>query len=249
MIKVKTRTILVGVILSLLIAFLGGWYYGYQKEKKAAEIALNSLKDTIQKLTVQINDTEYYLTRAEQELITERQLRKQDIFEKGELKKLNLKQANEIARLNLRIDTLVEDIVHNGEIIVVQNDRINDLDNKVSLPTHKAIKLPFMFDKSDKWMVLKGNFDEDGKLGISLSMDLAINAVSGIDKTTKKPTLSLYTANPYIKTVSLASYKTDTPKDKSRGLGVQIGYGMIFGDPLKTAPYLGIGISRNIFCF
>jgi len=237
-IQIKTRTILIGVILSLMVAFFGGWYYGYVKEKKASQIALNSLKDTIQTLTVQINDTEYQVTKTEQELATERQLRKQDIIEKATLKALNIKHVNEISKLKLRIDTLLEDVNNSGGVITIHDTITQEPKNYV--------KLPFVVTKKDQWLSLKDSTDIKGKTFIALTMDVPLDIVTGYEKS-GKPTISVLTPNTYVGVVNIKSWKTDAPKVKPWGIGAQFGYGI--NKNFELSPYLGVGISRNFIRF
>lgn len=246
---IKSKYLVIAVLMALLAIFFGGWYVGSQKVKKASEVAQNALKDTIEKLTVQINDTEYQLTKTEQELITEKELRKQDIIDKETLKALNIKHLNEITKLRLRIDTLVEDVIHNGQIIIVQNNRINSLADSViaNKTDQKAILLPFSFYKQDKWLDLKGNFDNNGKLGIALKLDsIDVDVISSIDKKSKKNTINILTDCPYVQTIGVRSYKTDVIKPKRYGLGLQAGYGITNSG---LSPYVGVGISYNLILF
>ena len=249
--QIKNSTLLI-VLLGVFIGVLAlGWTLGTSHERKSAKATQDSLQKEITRLVVELNDKEYYATKVEQELATEKELRKKDIIEKKELKALNIKQANEITKLRMKVDTLLHDVIHNGQVIDVLNSQIANYDNAnqdtVARKSHqKAIILPFMFEKTDKWLSLKGNFDDNGKLGISLFMDMSVKAISGIDKQ-KKPTLVLSTDNPYIQTISVESYKTDTPRKKTWGIGLQAGYGL--NKNFELSPYLGIGVSRNLVVF
>lgn len=246
--NIKSKYLFAAILIALCGIFFGGWYIGAQKVKTASSATQNALKDTIEKLTVQINDTEYTLTRTEQELITEKELRKRDILEKKDLKALSLKQANEISRLKLRIDTLLEDIKHNGQIIVVQNSRINSLADSVvanNKPTQKAILLPFTFAKKDQWLDLKGMFDDNGKLGIDLKMDMDVDVITGVAKT-KERNVNVLTDSPYIGVINVKSYKTDVQKPKRMGIGAVVGYGVCRNG---LSPYIGIGLSYNVIRF
>lgn len=246
-IQIKTRYLFLAALIAILAIFFGGMYLGATKDKNALNTTIEAQKQEIQRLSVQINDTEYQVTKVEQELMTEKELRKRDIFEKKELKALNLKQANEITKLKFRIDTLLEDVEHNGQIIDILDSQISNKDSVIAknTTTQKAIRLPFEFNKTDKWMSLKGRFNEEGKLGIDLSMGIEVNAVSGIDKN-KKPILNLYTDNPYLRTISIASYKTDVPKPKKYGIGVSAGYAICRSG---LSPFVGVGLSYNIISF
>jgi len=241
-IKVSNKTLFLAILIAILAIFFGGWYLGFTKNNKAQNVLIQEQKKEIERLVVQINDTEYYVTKVEQELATEKELRKKDILEKKELKALSLKQANEINRLSIRIDTLLEDVSHTGNIIPTDTVYVDNT-------PHNAILLPFSFAKTDQWLTLKGNFDKNGELGINISMDVAISAISGIDKTTKKPTLVVTTDNTYINVINIASYKTDTPKPKTWGIGVVAGYGLILNSQPEIKPFIGVGLSRNFIRF
>ncbi len=237
-ITVKTRTIVIGIILSLFLTFFGGWYYGYIREKKASQIAQESLKTEIQKLSVQINDTEYQLTKTEQELITERQLRKQDIIDKETLRAINVKHVTEISKLKFRIDTLLEDVNHNGNIIIVRDTVVTQL-------SQKAILLPFSFAKKDKWLDLKGMFDDNGKLGVDLKMDMEVDVITGTAKSGER-TVNILTDNTYIGVIGVRSYKTDVEKPKRWGIGPSLGYAVCRNG---LSPFVGVSVSYSLIQF
>ncbi len=238
---IRTRHIVVGVILCLLLTLGLGWWLGYSRQKKVAEIALKEAKNELQTLTVQLNDKEYSLTKIEQELATERELRKQDVIDKETLRKLNIKHVNEISKLKLRIDTLLEDVGHTGQIITIR-DTINQLPSN-------ALLLPFGFQKKDEFIDLKGKFDRVGRLDIDLSMDISVDAISGFEKKTGKPTLSLLTDNKYIDVIDIKSYKTDVPRPKKYGAGIFCGYGINTKNPQEPSIVLGVGVSYNLISF
>lgn len=247
-IKVSTKYLVIAVFIALCAIFFGGWYVGSQKVKKASNATQNALKDTIEKLTIQINDTEYQLTKTEQELITEKDLRKQDIIDKETLRALNTKHVKEISKLKFRIDTLLEDVNHNGQIISVLDSQIKNQDtNRDTLSRYNAIRLPFSFAKKDKWLDLKGSFDDKGKLGIALKLDsIDVDVISSIDKKNKKNTINILTDCPYIQTIGVRSYKTDVEKPKRYGISLVVGYG-ICRDGLS--PFVGGGLSYSLIRF
>jgi hypothetical protein len=240
-ITIKTKYYVIAILTLTLALFFGGWWYGAKRANDDAEVAQTALKHEITTLTVQLNDTEYTLTKTEQELISERELRKQDIFEKKELKALNLKQVNEISKLQFRIDTLLEDVNHTGEIVIIHDTITKEPKN--------ALLLPFTFGKQDEWLDFKGRFDDKGKLAMALKMNVAVDVISGFEKKTGKPTLNVLSDNPYLNTIDIRSWKTDAQKSTRYGLGIQIGYGFILGNPVKTAPYIGVGGSYNFIRF
>lgn len=239
-IKISSKYLAIAVLVALLAIFFGGWYVGSQKVKKVSNATENALKDTIEKLTVQINDTEYQLTKTEQELITEKDLRKQDIIDKETLKALNTKHVKEISKLKFRIDTLLEDVSHTGHIIPIDTVFVDNI-------PHNAILLPFSFAKKDKWLDLKGNFDDKGKLGIALKLDsIDVDVISSIDRKSKKNTINILTDCPYIQTIGVRSYKTDVEKTKRYNISLQIGYGIT---KESLSPYVGIGAGYSLIRF
>jgi hypothetical protein len=162
--------------------------------------------------------------------------------EREELKKLNIKRLAEITKLIFRIDTLLEDVSHGGEIITIHDTIYKDKDIN-------AIVLPFSFTKKDEWMSLGGDFDNTGKLGIALKMQADVNVYTGITKKTKEPFCVVTSPNPYLNVINVQSYKTDTYKPRTFSVAVQLGYGLILAKDPQISPYVGIGISRNLISF
>lgn len=236
--KIGTKYLIITLAIVGLSIFFGGWYIGVKKVKTASEVSESTLKDTIQKLHVQINDTEYTLTKTEQELITERRLRKQDIIDKETLRALNTKHVNEISKLKFRIDTLLEDVDHTGHIIHIDTVFVDSMQQN-------AILLPFTFTKQDQWLDLKGRFNEEGKLGIDLKMDMDIDVVTGIAKTGER-TVNILTDNPYVGVIGVRSYKTDTFVPKRWGIGPSIGYAVCRNG---MSPFVGISLNYNLIEF
>jgi len=242
-IQIKTRYLILGLILALLSLFLLGWGLGSSKQKKSLSGLVNGLKYEITRSKIEIDKKTIYLAKTQQELTTERELRKADIVDKETLRKLNLKQTNELTKAKLRIDTLLTQVSHSGQIITI-HDTVTINNPK------KAILLPFSFTRKDEWLQLDGTFNSQGKLDISLKMDVSVDVFTGVEKKTKEPICILSTANPYIKTIGLASYKTDPPKKKKYGIGLQVGYGInLIGDEIKPTPYIGVGVSCNFIRF
>jgi hypothetical protein len=232
--KIPMKYLLIAIAVFVLALFFGGWYWGAKRANDASEVVQTALKHELTSITVQLNDKEYSLIKAEQEIITQKELIKQGELSKKELKVLNIKQANEISKLKFQIDTLLKDVDHSGQIVIVHDTITKEPKN--------AMLLPFAFGKSDEWLDLKGRFDENGKLGIALKMNIAVDVISGYEKKTKTPTVNVLSDNPYLNTIAIRSYKTDTPKPKKFGLGVIGGYGIA----TKTgtfSPFVGVGAS------
>lgn len=238
--SVKTRNVIIGICVAIVALFLSGYLIGHRKGVNALQPTVHALNLEISRVTVELNNQKLYVTSIEQELTTLKQAKADGDVTNTELRKLNLKQVNEISRLKLSIDTLLNVVTNNGEIIVTYDT--------LDKPTN-AIKLPFSFEKKDKWLNLSGDFDIKGALSLSLKMDASLDVYTGIDKTTKLPICRLTSNNPYLNVLSISSLKMDTQKPKKMGLGFQLGYGFGIANPPKFSPYIGIGLSYNIIRF
>lgn len=249
-ITIKTRTWVIALLIAIAGIFFLGWCLGHKKADRALNALISSQNTTINRYVVKIGGDSVYIAEKEQEILTKKQAIKNGELEREELRKLNLKQANELTRLKLRIDTLLDNVTHNGQIIEIFDSQIaNYKPANDTITKQKAILLPFSFEKKDEWLNLLGNFDSQGKLGINLKLDIPLDIWTGIDKSTKLPIAKVSTKCPYLGILSINSIKMDTKKPTHYGIGVQIGYGVILGNPVKTAPYIGCGISYNFIRF
>ena len=237
-ITLKTRTILIGAILSLFLTFFGGWYYGHAKEQKRAEIASIALQNEIQRLTVEIDDKDFYLSKIKQELATQRELLKQGEITNEELKKLNIKRLTELTKARLTIDTLLKQVANNGNIVGIHDT--------TTLEPKNYVRLPFVVTKDDEWLSLKDSTDIKGETFVSFKMNMGVDVISGIAPKTKERTINILTDNPYIKTIGVKSYKTDVERVKRYGVGLNMGYGICRN---KFSPFIGIGISYSLIRF
>jgi hypothetical protein len=240
--KIKTKYIILAILIVLAGLFILGWCVGHKKTKDALN-RLETAQNTISHYKTKIGQDSVFIVQTKQVLASEREAKKALELTNKDLRKLNIKQANEITSLKFRVDTLLEDVGHNGIIIITDTVFADNTQQN-------AILLPFSFEKKDKWLEFKGRFDPQGKLDVSLKMDLSVDVITGIDKE-KKPTCVLKTDNPYIKTIALNSYKTDTPSPKRYGIGLNIGYGLAIAKDKSViaSPYIGFGVSMNFLRF
>jgi len=234
---IRTRNVIIGVLVAIIVLFLAGYISGHRGKDRATEALSRGQADTISYYQTKIDGINTYIASVEQEIKSLRQAKRDGDITNEELRKLNLRQVNEISSLNLRIDTLLTDITHTGRIDTVYADNV----------PHNALLLPFGFEKKDKWLSLKGEFNSVGKLDISLKLNFDADLITGINKNTKKNTALLLTDCPYIKTVTFNSIKLDLPKDKKFNVSIFFGYGLT--KDFKTSPVLGLGIGRSILRF
>lgn len=245
--KVKTRNIILGVLFATIVLFLAGYISGHRGKDRATEALSRGQADTISYYETKIDGINTYIASVEQEIKSLRQAKHDGDVTNQELRKLNLKQVNEISRLGLKIDTLLQNIDHNGQVIDVLNTQIVNYKAANDSISRKAILLPFSFNKQDKWLNLNGTFNYLGKLDINLKLDFKADLIAGIDRDTKKNKALLTTDCPYIKTVTFNSIKLDLPKEKKINVSLFLGYGLT--KDLKTSPILGIGVGRSILKF
>ena len=234
----KVRNVILAVVLLILGIFAFGWVLGHKSGKSSLEPTVSALSKDVDRYVIELGNNKLYVSSVEQELESIRQAKANGEITNTELRKLNLSQANEISRLKLSIDTLLNVVSNNGQIIVTYDTVASDT-------IHKAIKLPFTFDKSDKWLNLHGMFNNEGKLDIGLKMDMPIDLITGIGKD-KKPTAIITTSNPYIRSLYISSIKTDTPKNKKFNISVSAGYGV---SKTGLSPIFGITGGVTIFRF
>jgi hypothetical protein len=237
---VKTKYWIIITICLICGLFVSGYVIGHKRAIVASNATINALSEELTRTVITLNNTKLYVTSVEQEIKTLREAKQAGDLTNTELRKLNLKLVNENTRLQLVVDTLFEDVFFGGEVIEI-HDTVN--------VTSNAIKLPFSFEKKDKFLDLKGDFDAKGKLGLSLKMDASLDIWTGVDSKSKLPVARVTSNNPYLNILSVSSIKLDTQKPKKFGIGFQIGYGIGIANPPKFSPYIGIGISRNIIRF
>lgn len=250
--KIKNKYVFIAVLLLALTIFGFGGYLGMSGQRSKRLSDETAYKEEIKRYKLRIGQDSLYVVQANQTIASQRELIKQGEIDRETLRKLNIKHLNEISKLKLQIDTLLEDVQHNGQVVDILDSQIanlNDSLQNVSYKKRKAILLPFEFYHYDAWMPdsLKGSFDKNGKLSIRFGLVADIRLISAIDKTTKKNTYTVLTDCPYIGVLSVTSFKTDVPKPKRYSIGLQVGYGV--NKNFELSPYVGIGLTRSIIRF
>ena len=236
----KIKYVIIVVAIAFLATFFFGWMTGRERGITTLELEMALLNNEINSYVAKIGDDSVYISQKEQIIITQREAIKRGLIEREELRKLNIKHLNEISRLKLQIDTLLTNIDTDAEIITI-HDTISIYNDK------NCLVLPFTFTKKDDYLSLNGSFNSQGKLDISLKLDVPIDLWLVMQKRSKVPSVLLTSKNSYIKALSISSLKFDSPKPNKWGIGFQIGYGIT--KELKPTPYIGIGISRNLIRF
>lgn len=235
---VKTKVLLLMIFIVFTGFFISGYTLGKKKGDRASEATINSLTTIISSYFTIVNDNKTYISRVEQEIKTLREAKKDADVRNEELRKLNIKHLNELTRAKLRIDTLLDDINHNGQIVVIK-------DTVYKAPKNAMI-LPFTFNKADEWLSLKGTFNSQGKLDMSLKMDVNVDLWTAYDKKTKTHNAYLTTTNPYIGVLAIKSQKYDIKKPKPYGIGLHVGYGI---SKSGLSPVVSMGLNYSLIHF
>jgi len=241
--KIPIKYIILVVILIATALIYSGYRLGQSKIDRALQTTIDAQNKEIQRYITRIGDDSVFIAQKDIEILSQREAIRRGDIERKELRALNLKQVSEINRLNLRIDTLLSDIAHNGQIISTSTQKGHIIPNLViSAPktAKNSILLPFSFWKNDQWLSLKGNFDSIGKLDLSLKMDLSLDVWTGQARKTKEYITLITTDSPYINVIGIKSQKYDLPKPKKYSVGAFIGYG-VGKNGLTPIVALGIG--------
>jgi hypothetical protein len=237
-ITLKTKIIVGAILLAIAALFFGGWYFGHKRAQSVANANIAALNKEIVKYQIDLNNQKFYVTSVEQEIKSLSQSKADGDVANAELRKINIKKVQEISRLNLQLDTLIN-IPHTGKVDTVI----------INGEPHNVLYLPFTFGKKDEWLDLKGDISRDGLFSISTKMLADIKIITGTDKETKLPTITVTTNNPYLTFTSLNSVKLDNINPKRYGIGVFGGYGINLTGPIKAAPIIGIGVSYHLIEF
>jgi hypothetical protein len=239
-IQVKTRSIILAILVTLAGTFLLGGYLGHRRSDRASKSVIWALKGQIEYYKYQVGELQKTATQKDQFILSQKEAIKQGLIDKEELKKLHLKAVSEVTSLKGQVKILKDSLSHNGNIIITQP--CDSFGTAASV-----IELPFSFSKPDsKYYYLAGNFDTEGNMTLdSLNVPFGVDVWTGIDKQTKRYKAVVTTDNPYVTISEIKSVKMDLPKPKRFRIGAQAGYGIILGNPVRTAPYIGFGISYN----
>lgn len=105
--------------------------------------------------------------------------------------------------------------------------------------------------KYESGSVVKATMSEKDSI-LRPEIDIALQTTDYVDKgglfKSPKYYTDIYSPDQNIKVNGVKTYRKETVvKTKRIGIGVQFGYG--FGENFKAAPYVGVGISYNLFTF
>jgi hypothetical protein len=105
----------------------------------------------------------------------------------------------------------------------------------------------FLVKFNNDWVNLNGkvNFQSSD---ISIEFNNKYSVAFIRNKKTKKMEVLVTNENPYSKVSEIMAYKVTQPKPKHFGVGITGGYGLDLIN-FKPVPYIGVGVSYNLFKF
>ena len=196
----------------------------------------------LRRYTYQLDSVKKVAAEKDAIIISQKQAIQQGFVIKEELDKINIKRLNEITHLRTTVSILLDSINYIGGIVPPNTPCPPD-------ENHPVLYLPLTFGEDNDYIHMKGVFEEDGKLSMDIQVPISLDMFVGYDKTTKMIKSVVSTDNPYVKLDDIFTLKTDLTRPQKWGIGVIGGYGVVVGNPVRTAPFIGIGLSRNIIKF
>ena len=238
----KTRTIVFIAIGVLLCTFFGGWLLGRYQRDNISQSFINTQTGMLRRYTYQLDSVQKIAAEKDAVIMTQKQAIEQGLIIKEELKKINIKRLNEITHLKTTVDILLDSINYIGGIVPPNTPCPPDED-------HPVLYLPLTFGEDNNHLHLKGVFDEDGKLSMEIQVPISLDMFVGYDKTTKTIKSVVSTDNPYVKLDDIFTLRTDLTRPQKWGIGIIGGYGIAVGNPVRVAPFIGVGLSRSFIRF
>lgn len=243
MIQIKTKYVAVLALLITVGIYVLGYRIGHSRANTQSVAVITALTGEVKQYQYKYDSVVKYASERDQLVIEQKVAIESGLIDKAELKKLHLKAVSEVTKLKAQVEVLLDSVSHNGTVVVVQPcpPEIGE--------EHPVLYLPFEFKKKDKFLDLKGEFDEKGEMSLSLKVPVALDLWTGYNRQEKKYTATVTSDNKLFQVTEIRSIKVASVKPKKFGIGVQVGYGINFKDEIKAQPYIGVGASYNLIRF
>lgn len=207
------------ILFLIAIVVLGGIYFaGYNHARQERNNLLNQLKssqDSIKTYSVKIDGLIKTSYEISQDVITEREAKEAAIIERDKYKQLSMSKITEVTKLKGTIDMLLDSIHNNATIVHGRDSMVGD---------SSYIKLPFKFEKKNKFVDLSGSFDLNGNMSTRLIVPVDLDITVGLSKSSE-PKISVLTDNPYLIINSIKSNKIIEDKHWYDSKWIYIGIG------------------------
>jgi len=238
MIEIKTKNIIIGLLIAFLATFVGGWALGRFHRDNTATSIIQGLNDVMRTYVYTIGDLQKSASEKDAIITTQKQAIREGLLVKEELRKLKIKYLSEVTHLQTTVEILLDSISHTGTIIISPCPPDEE---------HPVLYLPLTFQEKNKFLDLKGEFDENANLSIEIKLPVNVDMWVGWDKSTKRLKGIATIDNPYVHVQNITTIKTDLRKPSRWGVGIVGGYGV--GKEFKITPFIGIGLSRSFVRF
>lgn len=241
-IKIPTRTIVISILIAFLATFVGGWALGRFQRDNASRSIIQGLNDVMRTYVYTIGDLQKSAWEKDAIITTQRQAIREGLLIREELRKLKIKHLSEVTHLQTTVEILLDSISHTGTIIISPCPPEED--------EHPVLYLPLTFQEKNKFLDLRGEFDENAKLSMEIKLPINIDMWVGWDKSTKRLKGIATIDNPYVHVQNITTIKTDLRRPSKWGVGIVIGYGVGYvNKELKVTPFVGGGLSRSFARF
>ena len=238
-IEIKTRTIIIGLLIAFVATFAGGWLLGRYDKNNSSETIISGLNDIITTYAYQVYGLEKKAAERETLIMSQKQAIKAGLVSMEELRKLKIKYATDVTHFQSEIEILLDSIHHEGPVVISPCPPDEN---------HPVLYLPMIFGEQNDFLDLKGEFDVDGKLSMKIKMPLSVDVYTGWDKSQKVYKTVVSTDNPYVTTMGIQSVQLDLQKPRRWGIGAVGGYGFAWGNS-KLQPFIGLELSWNVIQF
>jgi hypothetical protein len=239
MIQIKTRTIVISVLIALAVCFIGGWLLGRFARNNVATQIINGQNDIIRTYSYEIGGLQKQAYEKDALIMSQKQAIQAGLILKEELRLLKITHATEVTHFESTINILLDSIKHNGSIVITPCPPDEN---------HPVLYLPLIFREQNDYLNLKGEFDENGKLSMEIKIPLNVDVITGYDRKAKVYKTVVGSDNPYLGVIAIQSVKLDLRKPRRWGVGPFAGYGMGWGTT-KLVPVFGVGLSYSIIQF
>ncbi len=177
----------IGIIIALAI-------FSYNKVKSLERVLdyNETLIDSIKNYSLKVDGLEVEVSEKSASILTLKEALQLEVISKEKYRKLHLSSLNTIAKLEGTISVLKDSLKALPDSIIIE---VTDTNR-----TYKAVKLPYEWNYTDKYLNLTTGVRETAQPYFNLTMDLNAEVIIG---SRKEPIGILVTDNPYFKATKM----------------------------------------------
>ncbi len=177
----------IGIIIALAI-------FSYNKVKSLERVLdyNETLTDSLQTYSLKVDGLKVEVSEKSASILTLKEALQLEVISKEKYRKLHLSSLNTIAKLEGTISVLKDSLKALPDSIIIE---VTDTNR-----TYKAVKLPYEWNYTDKYLNLTTGVRETAQPYFNLTMDLNAEVLVG---SRKEPIGILVTDNPYFKATKM----------------------------------------------